>query len=250
MQAHKAIEGLAALRRRGRLDSEIFDLIEKKVVESQKFEFDFGEFPVLTEDEMQRQMQDAKMPYELCFFSIPNIGSLMTREHEDCILLQPFFIMNGQVGMSPPDMPLLLDKRDGSVCCKSEDPKVQAEWQDPNDKGVMMILSLISLVVRGVSVLNCSNVVCVDNPPPAALNKKRAKSGKPPLYSYKTLHIKTSVAKERSEHDKSDSNRNEPRLHMRRGHIRRLHSGSTTWVQSCMVGSAMGGMVIKDYRVT
>ena len=249
MKAHKAIEGITDFRRRGKFDESALDFFEQKIIESQKFDFDFGEFPVLSEDELQRQVRNLNLPYPLCYFSVPSVGAVLARDHADSVLIQVFIQHEGRVGMLPPSMPLVLDKRDGSICCMSEDPEVQKEWHDPSDKGVLVCVGLICLVVRGLSVLNCSNVTVIDNPPPAALNKKRAKSGKGPLFTYKTLHINTSKAQVLSGAS-SLTERNATRLHLRRGHIRRLPTGTTTWVQSCMVGSTSNGMVMKDYRVT
>ncbi|MDX4957922.1 hypothetical protein [Delftia acidovorans] len=248
MQAHKVLEGLQKIRQSRRFDPSAIDLVEEKLVESQKFEFDFGDFPVLTEQEMSDQIRDLNLPYPLCYFSIPTVGGVLARDHEDCVLVQPFIKHGEQVGMLPQSMPLLLDKRDGSVCCKSEDPRVQSEWQNPKDDGIKVVVGLIALVVRGLAVLNCTNVHVVDNPPPESLNKKRLRSGKVPLFSYKTLHIKAAV---RSVFGVGSScERAGPRLHMRRGHIRRLSSGVSTWVQSCMVGNSKQGMVFKDYKVS
>ena len=96
-------------------------------------------------------------------------------------------------------------------------------------------------------VLGCSNVAAVDNQPPAALNKKRAKAGKFPLLSYKTLVVVVDEARTTSQ--PMGGTHSSPRVHLRRGHIRRLGSGRRVWVQSCVVGSKHG-MVLKDYRVT
>lgn len=250
MQAHKALEGIQQLRAKGQyVDQFGLDVIEEKLIESQKFEFDFGEFPVMTPGELESQMMGINLPYLLCYFGLPGVGGVLARDHEDAVLIQVFMRLGDQVGMLPPNMPIAIDKRDGSICCMNEDPEIQREWTDPKDKGVFAVISLICLVIRGLAVLNCSNVKVVDNPAPDALNRKRAKQGKPPLFTYKTLHIKppTSGA---GRAGGSSGDRNLPRLHLRRGHIRRLPTGTTTWVQSCMVGSAANGMVMKDYRAT
>lgn len=250
MKAHKAIDGVEDLKRSGRMDHEIADILTAKIAESQKFEFSFGDFPVFSADEMQSQLQEVRLPYPLCYLEIPTVGAVLAREHENALLVHPFLTFGGKVGTLPPEMMLLVDKRDGSICCHGDDPALQAEWRDPKDQGVIAVVSLICFAIRGLAVLNCSNVVCVENAPPSALNRKRMKSGRTPIYSYKTLHIKTNERKDPVQPIGSFGERHGPRLHLRRGHIRRLPSGSRTWVQSCMVGSMQEGMAMKEYRVT
>jgi hypothetical protein len=98
--------------------------------------------------------------------------------------------------------------------------------------------------------LHCTNVRSINNEPPAALNKKRKKSGKPPLFTYKTLHI---ISGERSgpcsHTDDNDEERRSPRLHFRRGHVRHIGDGRITWVQQCMVGNKKRGVVNKAYSI-
>jgi len=98
-------------------------------------------------------------------------------------------------------------------------------------------------------VLNCSNVN--DNEiitPPKFLNKKRKKKGKVPFFEYRILTVKQS-----DNNDKKPpigGTHASPRVHLRRGHIRHLPSGSTTFVQPCVVGDKKRGVIHKDYRVT
>ena len=96
-------------------------------------------------------------------------------------------------------------------------------------------------------ILGCSNVTTVDHVAPVALNKKRARSGKLPILSYKTLVIALDQAKKES--SAMGGTHSSPRVHLRRGHIRKLPSEERVWVQSCVVGSKHG-MVSKDYKVT
>lgn len=98
--------------------------------------------------------------------------------------------------------------------------------------------------------LHCTNVRSVDNPPPAALNKKRQKAGKPPLFTYKTLHILSGErdAAHDPRADDAEAKRS-PRLHFRRGHVRRISGGRITWVQQCMVGNGRLGVIEKTYAL-
>lgn len=249
MQAHKALEGLQKIRNKGVFDVAILDLLEEKLTESQKFEFDFGEFPVMSEKELNAQVQRLNLPYVLCYFGVPRVGGILARDNKDWIMLQVFMQRGTEVGVLPPQVRMFFDKRDGNLRIESEHPHITEELLT-NDPAIVAASCLAGLVVRGLSVLNCSNVAVVDNQPSMALNKKRLKSGKPPTFTYKTLHIKTGFLPLGQSARSLDGARHGPRLHLRRGHIRRIHSGLTTWVQSAMVGSATSGMVMKDYRVT
>lgn len=103
------------------------------------------------------------------------------------------------------------------------------------------------VTVSWLAALRCVNVQSIDNQPPEALNRKRLRQGKVPMFTYKTLH----VAQKRAGcgRGEEDSGRTPPRLHFRRGHVRRLDSERLTWVQPCMVGDKARGMVEKAYAL-
>lgn len=112
------------------------------------------------------------------------------------------------------------------------------------------LLKLSYVLEQTLLALHCTNVRSLDNPPPNALNKKRKKDGKLPLFTYKTLHI---VSGERSGHysqsEDGDEARRSPRLHFRRGHVRHIGGDRITWVQQCMVGNRRLGVVEKAYAL-
>ena len=257
MQAHKVIEMLKQIHSNSLTDAHKFqaELLIRKVTDAVKFEFDFGEFPVFSPDEMDSHIDRLRLPCPLCYFEIPTVGALLAVEINDSnlILIHPFIYgMFGSKkwGTWPVEILLAIDKDAHSVISLSEDESIQHDFEVSCKKHPELIGGISSMVIRGLSVMNCSNVKCVDNQPPTTLNKKRIKSGKVPLFSYKTLHLSIgdpNQAKNRN-HDKSE--RNGPRLHLRRGHIRRLAPNKTTWVQACMVGDKSRGVVMKDYYVT
>jgi hypothetical protein len=92
-------------------------------------------------------------------------------------------------------------------------------------------------------VLNCVNVKTETVEAPAALNKKRLRNGKPPIYSYKTLVLRPSAA-QRLDHGGTHES---PRVHLRRGHIKHRKTGDFWW-QPHVVGDRARGAVMKDYR--
>lgn len=94
--------------------------------------------------------------------------------------------------------------------------------------------------------VNCENVQTGEVSPPAKLNAKRAKNGKPPLDSY---HVLVLPGVDREESLGGGSCRLGPRIHWRRGHLRRLVGGQVVWIRQALVGNREQGMVCKEYRV-
>lgn len=101
-----------------------------------------------------------------------------------------------------------------------------------------------SWLFKFLSVLNCSNVRSEIVLPEPALNKKRSRNGRVPIYSYKVLILKS---KERRLAVGRGGTHESPRIHLRRGHIKNRATGSFWW-QPCVVGSKERGIVVKDYR--
>jgi hypothetical protein len=117
-----------------------------------------------------------------------------------------------------------------------------------SEEAVFSMLVWSTHVVATLLVMNCSNVARIDNLPPEALNRKRLKAGKLPLYTYKTLHV-LSGRETSGKHDSQDSDRNSPRLHLRRGHVRRIGESRMVWVQSCLVGDPQRGRIDNAYAM-
>jgi hypothetical protein len=105
------------------------------------------------------------------------------------------------------------------------------------------IISSAQWLCRFLAVLNCSNVEITEVGDPKFINKKRKNKGKVPIYSYKTLVLKT-----RQQRLATGSGTHEsPRIHLRRGHVKRRKTGDFWW-QPCVVGDRKKGVVVKDYR--
>lgn len=106
------------------------------------------------------------------------------------------------------------------------------------------VVSAAQFVAIFLSVLNCSNVEISEVGEPKFLNKKRLKKGKVPIYSYKTLVLKSRQQRLMTNgHGTHES----PRIHLRRGHIKRRKTGNFWW-EPCVVGDRARGIVMKDYR--
>lgn len=110
----------------------------------------------------------------------------------------------------------------------------------------MYVYPLLRVLFFCVAI-SCTNTRLVESHPSEKLNKKKIKSGKCPVFSYKTLVLSMSSVDKNS--NGNGSSHQSPRVHLRRGHIRRLNSGKMTWVQACVVGDKCRGVVMKDYQL-
>lgn len=99
-----------------------------------------------------------------------------------------------------------------------------------------------------LEALTCKNVTHQTiNTVSKAMNDKRIRKGKLPLYEVKELVI--NVADKHGNLTVAGAGSYSPkRQHLRRGHIRRLEKGNI-WVNSCIVGSAELGVINKTYKI-
>jgi hypothetical protein len=114
---------------------------------------------------------------------------------------------------------------------------------------------LIDLTILNIALLllSCKNIETKLSVPPAALNKKRQKRGKQPLFSYHTLVIKPVGKQQHSIPQDLWHNR----IHLARGHFKEYTTdaplfGKITgrfWWQPQVRGRNRDGMIMKDYIV-
>lgn len=104
-------------------------------------------------------------------------------------------------------------------------------------------------VLELVEALSCNNVASevVERVDPA-VNARRRRNGKLPLYETRILVVKVGDVAH-AIGSPLGGDRNGPREHLRRGHVRRLPDGRRTWIQACVVGSRALGVVRKTYAV-
>lgn len=101
-------------------------------------------------------------------------------------------------------------------------------------QGVAMRVMLLSMM------LNTKGVPKRIVPASPALNKKRARSGKPPLSSVTYVDLSRVCA-----HGHGNGGGGEKAMHLRRGHIRHYDDGSVTWVRDCIV-KADGDLKLRE----
>ena len=130
----------------------------------------------------------------------------------------------------------------------------QLIWGDNVNRGrsaevaaMLDVRDEVVAIMQLCGALNCANVKAENISAPKNINAKRAKAGKPPLFSYKVLKVETPT--KYTSGPFQGGTHASPRVHLRRGHIRRLPD-KMVWVQPCVVGEKSRGMVVKDYAVS
>lgn len=107
-------------------------------------------------------------------------------------------------------------------------------------------LDEVNSVLSLVEALSCINVASSPLPIRKA-NKSATKRGATPFDEYHVLTIKQNSGLKK---DAACTRGRSPREHLRRGHIRRIGDGRCVWVNSCVVGSASGGKITSDYKIS
>ena len=271
MSAHKVIELLDEIiaKNGDGIIVATCKFLAEKIKIATKIHFDTDILPKFSEEFTKELLERVRLPFPCCYFEINDLGAIIAQEcgdPVDRIMFQAFPLTADGFTMINPKLLLGIDLQDKGISTWATDDQTIKDFEELNSLAesygeyenersieeaflVRGVFGIPLFVMYGIDVLNCSNVVTVDNPPPEALNRKRLKNGKPPVYTYKTLHI----VKPRNEANSSvmpcsPCGRLGPRLHLRRGHIRRL-PGKQVWVSSCMVGEKSRGVVHKDYAV-
>jgi len=189
-----------------------------------------------------------KLPFDLCFYEMKSetsgIYGYLLRQLTPGVIRGTLYMDTPIKTIEPQYIEFFIENNNGEPVI-SGNPINNSLSQYSYNEAKPIIIECCSNVVLINSVMACSNITLIDNAP-SRLKQSRVKKGKTPLFTYKTLHIKTSYTKGKN---KGEGKHASPRVHLRRGHIRTLNSGLTTWVQSCVVGDKSKGMVHKDYAV-
>lgn len=133
-------------------------------------------------------------------------------------------------------------------------PDMLEQSQNVDDKDALEcamkdIASEVSAVLELCEALSCSNVHHeIIEPVNHAVNQRRVRNGKVPMYETRTLWIDVPGADKGSSEWQGGTHRS-PRQHLRRGHIRNLQSGKKVWVNATIVGAKESGFIHKTYGV-
>ena len=168
MQAHKFIELLDGLKKTGQIEEPVAALLSEQIAASVKFEFDFGHYPEYHGESMKQITASFKLPFPLCFFILPNTGAILAKQFSNNPLIPLLiFLKHPEKGwiLIPPTDNICLDTENACIYPLSEDPSVLKAYEDAalSEKDSLIITAMPSFMIRGVEIMNCSNVICRDN---------------------------------------------------------------------------------------
>ena len=188
----------------------------------------------------QGQALPSKWLFDPCFLAL-SIGRPLIEFPEMQKMVMPLFKSKPKVAkkLNMIPIPLIEDVQSSQQIIKSV-----LEGDSQRD-----IASLYTFLM----LLSCRNIETIDNPPPEKLNKKRIKSGKQPIFTYKTLVIKPTGKQQKSVPKHLWDNR----IHLCRGHFKTYTEdaplfGKYTgryWWQPSVRGNKNKGVVMKDYKL-
>lgn len=273
MYAHQVIESLLEQERIA-IDDKYKTLcagFPKLISSAQKFHtVDLGEFNKISAQfhgeplfSQKDGLDYLKLPYPITWIDYQGINGIPAEENEDksskrgallgnfkenLIVINLFSFVDWAKRWLICPRSFLVDTKKGGVTSvkifgnhSAED--IARDYRD--DLGVVDIT---------LKLLNCRNIVTENNIPPQALNKKRIKKGKQPLFTFKTLVVKPTGKKQKS----IPKHLWENRIHLCRGHFKTYTEKAPLfgkyvgryWWQPSVRGRNKKGVVMKDYEVT
>jgi hypothetical protein len=216
---------------------------EQVALEYPEYDFDFGE-----PDMMWIAVYGASYIPEDDFWGVEPFGWLMpsawdrqfVKKNGETVFSQRFQDSREGVGVNGYVLPLM----------KSILEKVyEAEGEVGIQSCVKDIGNETATILELCEALSCSNVHHrpIESIDPA-VNQRRIRDGKVPLYETRTLWIDVPNFDNVSVEWQGGTHRS-PRQHLRRGHIRNLQSGKKVWVNATVVGAKENGIIKKDYAI-
>lgn len=138
------------------------------------------------------------------------------------------------------------------------DSRLNADGEDAEEaKGYCQANALLALMV--FKILNCKNVYLDKVDPPEALNRKRVKKGKLPLFRYHVLKVTPGIINKTTNHTATDKAFDSQPVHLCRGHFKHYAEDKPLfgipgnhgrfWFQPHARGNKQNGIVAKDYEL-
>jgi hypothetical protein len=216
---------------------------EQVALEYPEYDFDFGE-----PDMMWIAVYGASYIPEDNFWGVEPFGWLMpsawdkqfVKKNGETVFSKRFQDSREGVGVNGYVLPLM----------KSILEKV---YEQEGEIGIQSCVKDIgnetATILELCEALSCSNVHhrVIESIDPA-VNQRRIKDGKVPMYETRTLWIDVPNFDNVSVEWQGGTHRS-PRQHLRRGHIRNLQSGKKVWVNATVVGAKENGFIRKDYAI-
>ena len=216
---------------------------EQVALEYPEYDFDFGE-----PDMMWIAVYGASFIPEDDFWGVEPFGWLMpsawdrqfVKKDGKTVFTQRFQDSREGVGVNGYVLPLMK-----SILEKVYEQEGEIGIQDC----VKDIGNETATILELCEALSCSNVHhrVIESIDPA-VNQRRIRDGKVPMYETRTLWIDVPNFDNVSVEWQGGTHRS-PRQHLRRGHIRNIHSGKKVWVNATVVGAKENGMIKKDYAI-
>jgi hypothetical protein len=206
---------------------------------------------------------EVRLPYEHCWFDyVRTVGNIKMGVLTSGMSNVPYF--DAFVFMKPPDHPwgpfslfyevypnIAIGLHEKSVEIRT----VKDFYRKSDKENIVLSWGQKALTILNLSLLllSCKNIGTEKNYPPEALNKKRLKHHKQPLFTYHTLVLKPVGKKQES----IPRHLWENRIHLCRGHFKTYtedkplfgHITGRFWWQPSVRGRNRDGIVMKDYVV-
>lgn len=192
----------------------------------------------------------AKPPFQYSYFSLKHlpsvypdnsfIGALCSQVDEDSYLLNYLYTAENTTVW----FPFTIRVSNGSVYLK--------EWpldKDLKDPSILDLMqSYTGILLRSIAILNCRNlfIKIIDVEVPPALERKRRRKGKKPLFEHKILDIDFAQLSFRRKNESIDEQT--MRAHLVRGHFK-LRKTGLFWWSPFVRGNAKNGILTKDYSI-
>jgi len=189
-----------------------------------------------------------RLPYPVCYFELDTGQQKSDRKHA----IDRIGVLCGERKEADKNRILsaLMFYRDNKIWTLAGDIEYnpltgEASSRCFNEKRLQDNAAVMEVLCSFLSALHCNNTYFHEHKPSDALQKRRKKAGKMPIFSYHTLHL--ILPNNKNAINANGGHHNSPRLHLRRGHPRQYSPGKYTWVTPCVVGEKKSGMIHKDY---
>jgi len=280
MYAHQVIEEFTKLQNCKKVKDDtkkIIDLLLHAIKNSIKFHIQDEEWLIKTVNRKNLNSQQLineyynyiKLPYNFCWIDFPTSKELFIKkigimafypenENKNFINFVPFFYEKNKYWGTNWFYGGIDLKRNQISYCALPLKNIKDNLLNKNEKFIEEKAMNIHIagyrLIYFLILMNCKNITTQKHDTPQALNKKRAKKGKLPLFSYHTLIIKP---KNPFNNKKEDKNLWSNRIHFCRGHFKKYTKenplfGKYTglyWWQPCVRGKNKKGIIMKDYKI-
>jgi hypothetical protein len=216
----------------------IFEAAQKFAFDAPTVEAAFQLWPnEISEEELQKRLPFCRLPFHMCWFEFPwkrsKYGFLLRSEGD-------FQKFDGLCVAEGRDKPSFL----GEFTYEINEGK--AIITGPTEAQRNIYEAFGWMLMRLLFALNIKNLVTREFVDKTSHNQKRARKGRPPLFSYHVCRIRPSTRSPAAA-DQTGESRG-VRAHLVRGHLKARKTGVFMWSPHAR-GDAGLGVVHKEYRI-